>query len=65
MVRKLKVQNFITREIWSEYNERKGTRNKKQTTERSVCITREETHRVNKEIRDKFILAGYLRHPKL
>jgi hypothetical protein len=32
---------------------------------REVLFDKEEEYESNKETRDKFILAGYLRHPKL
>jgi hypothetical protein len=29
------------------------------------CLIKEEEYELNKEIRDKFVLVGYLRHPRL
>jgi hypothetical protein len=32
---------------------------------REVSFDKEKEYKLNKEIRDKFVLAGYLRHPRL
>jgi hypothetical protein len=32
---------------------------------REVSFNKEKEYKSNKEIRDKFVLVGYLRHPRL